>query len=123
MAKSKTQKKKQEGRPPNGHSPAEQNRSSFLTTGTNNEAGGRKAQPFPQETKKPSFFNFGTAFWTQCWGCLGTLLRGTGRRKAKPRRSACIQADAGSDAYDRDFCAQPAFPKSKMRFYEIERSP
>ena len=116
MAKSKTQKKQEAS--PNGHSPAEQT-AQVLTTGTNNEAGDEKLSPFLKK-QKAKLLQLRDSLLDAMLG----VSRDTLRARAEGSEASAFgmhQADAGSDAYDRDF-ALSLLSQEQDALYEIEEA-
>jgi DnaK suppressor protein len=116
MAKSKTQKKQEAS--PNGHSPAEQT-AQVLTTGTNNEAGDDKLSPFLKK-QKAKLLQLRDSLLDSMMG----VSRDTLRARAEGSEASAFgmhQADAGSDAYDRDF-ALSLLSQEQDALYEIEEA-
>ena len=116
MAKSKTQKKQEAS--PNGHSPAEQT-AQVLTTGTNNEAGDEKLSPFLKK-QKAKLLQLRDSLLDSMMG----VSRDTLRARAEGSEASAFgmhQADAGSDAYDRDF-ALSLLSQEQDALYEIEEA-
>src|SRR5882724_1415404 len=116
MAKSKTQKKQEAS--PNGHSPAEQT-AQVLTTGTNNEAGDEKLSPFLKK-QKAKLLQLRDSLLDAMMG----VSRDTLRARAEGSEASAFgmhQADAGSDAYDRDF-ALSLLSQEQDALYEIEEA-
>jgi RNA polymerase-binding transcription factor DksA len=116
MAKSKTQKKQEAS--PNGHSPAEQS-AQVLTTGTNNEAGDDKLNPFLKK-QKSKLLQLRDSLLDAMMG----VSRDTLRARAEGSEASAFgmhQADAGSDAYDRDF-ALSLLSQEQDALYEIEEA-
>jgi DnaK suppressor protein len=116
MAKSKTQKKQESS--PNGHSPAEQS-AQVLTTGTNNEAGDDKISPFLKK-QKAKLLQLRDSLLDAMMG----VSRDTLRARAEGSEASAFgmhQADAGSDAYDRDF-ALSLLSQEQDALYEIEEA-
>ena len=116
MAKSKTQKKQEAS--PNGHSPAEQT-AQVLTTGTNNEAGDDKLSPFLKK-QKAKLLQLRDSLLDAMLG----VSRDTLRARAEGSEASAFgmhQADAGSDAYDRDF-ALSLLSQEQDALYEIEEA-
>src|SRR5882762_9607712 len=116
MAKSKTQKKQEAS--PNGHSPAEQT-AQVLTTGTNNEAGDEKLPPFVGK-QRSKLLQLRDSLLDLMTG----VSRDTLRSRAEDSEASAFgmhQADAGSDAYDRDF-ALSLLSQEQDALYEIEEA-
>jgi RNA polymerase-binding transcription factor DksA len=116
MAKSKTQKKQEAS--PNGHSPAEQT-AQVLTTATNNEAGDEKLSPFLKK-QKAKLLQLRDSLLDAMMG----VSRDTLRARAEGSEASAFgmhQADAGSDAYDRDF-ALSLLSQEQDALYEIEEA-
>ena len=116
MAKSKIQKKQEAS--PNGHSPAEQT-AQVLTTGTNNEAGDDKLSPFLKK-QKAKLLQLRDSLLDAMMG----VSRDTLRARAEGSEASAFgmhQADAGSDAYDRDF-ALSLLSQEQDALYEIEEA-
>src|ERR1700724_3741121 len=116
MAKSKTQKKQEAS--PNGHSPAEQT-AQVLTTGTNNEAGDDKLSPFLKK-QKAKLLQLRDSLLDSMLG----VSRDTLRARAEGSEASAFgmhQADAGSDAYDRDF-ALSLLSQEQDALYEIDQA-
>ena len=116
MAKSKTQKKQEAS--PNGHSPGEQT-AQVLTTGTNNEAGDEKLSPFLKK-QKAKLLQLRDSLLDAMLG----VSRDTLRARAEGSEASAFgmhQADAGSDAYDRDF-ALSLLSQEQDALYEIEEA-
>ena len=116
MAKSKTQKKQEAS--PNGHSPAEQT-AQVLTTGTNNEVGDEKLSPFLKK-QKAKLLQLRDSLLDAMMG----VSRDTLRARAEGSEASAFgmhQADAGSDAYDRDF-ALSLLSQEQDALYEIEEA-
>jgi DnaK suppressor protein len=116
MAKSKTQKKQEAS--PNGHSPAEQT-AQVLTTGTNNEAEDEKLSPFLKK-QKAKLLQLRDSLLDAMMG----VSRDTLRARAEGSEASAFgmhQADAGSDAYDRDF-ALSLLSQEQDALYEIEEA-
>jgi DnaK suppressor protein len=116
MAKSKIQKKQEAS--PNGHSPAEQT-AQVLTTGTNNEAGDEKLSPFLKK-QKAKLLQLRDSLLDAMMG----VSRDTLRARAEGSEASAFgmhQADAGSDAYDRDF-ALSLLSQEQDALYEIEEA-
>ena len=116
MAKSKTQKKQEAS--PNGHSPAEQT-AQVLTPGTNNEAGDEKLSPFLKK-QKAKLLQLRDSLLDAMLG----VSRDTLRARAEGSEASAFgmhQADAGSDAYDRDF-ALSLLSQEQDALYEIEEA-
>jgi DnaK suppressor protein len=116
MAKSKIQKKQEES--PNGHSPADQTGQGF-TAGTNNEAGDEKLSPFLKK-QKAKLLQLRDSLLDAMMG----VSRDTLRARAEGSEASAFgmhQADAGSDAYDRDF-ALSLLSQEQDALYEIEEA-
>src|SRR3979411_455457 len=116
MAKSKTQKKQEAS--PNGHSPAEQT-AQVLTPGTNNEAGDEKLSPFLKK-QKAKLLQLRDSLLDAMMG----VSRDTLRARAEGSEASAFgmhQADAGSDAYDKDF-ALSLLSQEQDALYEIEEA-
>jgi DnaK suppressor protein len=116
MAKSKIQKKEEAS--PNGHSPAEQT-AQVLTTGTNNEVGDEKLSPFLKK-QKAKLLQLRDSLLDAMMG----VSRDTLRARAEGSEASAFgmhQADAGSDAYDRDF-ALSLLSQEQDALYEIEEA-
>jgi RNA polymerase-binding transcription factor DksA len=116
MAKSKIQKKEEAS--PNGHSPAEQT-AQVLTTGTNNEVGDEKLSPFLKK-QKAKLLQLRDSLLDAMLG----VSRDTLRARAEGSEASAFgmhQADAGSDAYDRDF-ALSLLSQEQDALYEIEEA-
>jgi DnaK suppressor protein len=116
MAKSKIQKKQEAS--PNGHSPAEQT-AQVLTTGTNNEAGDENLSPFLKK-QKAKLLQLRDSLLDAMMG----VSRDTLRARAEGSEASAFgmhQADAGSDAYDRDF-ALSLLSQEQDALYEIEEA-
>ena len=116
MAKSKTQKKQEAS--PNGHSPAEQT-AQVLTTGTNNEPEDEKLSPFLKK-QKAKLLQLRDSLLDAMMG----VSRDTLRARAEGSEASAFgmhQADAGSDAYDRDF-ALSLLSQEQDALYEIEEA-
>jgi DnaK suppressor protein len=116
MAKSKIQKKQEAS--PNGHSPAEQT-AQVLTSGTNNEAGDDRLNPFLKK-QKAKLLQLRDSLLDAMMG----VSRDTLRARAEGSEASAFgmhQADAGSDAYDRDF-ALSLLSQEQDALYEIEEA-
>jgi DnaK suppressor protein len=116
MAKSKIQKKEEAS--PNGHSPAEQP-AQVLTAGTNNEVGDEKLSPFLKK-QKAKLLQLRDSLLDAMMG----VSRDTLRARAEGSEASAFgmhQADAGSDAYDRDF-ALSLLSQEQDALYEIEEA-
>jgi DnaK suppressor protein len=116
MAKSKIQKKEEAS--PNGYSPAEQT-AQVLTTGTNNEVGDEKLSPFLKK-QKAKLLQLRDSLLDAMMG----VSRDTLRARAEGSEASAFgmhQADAGSDAYDRDF-ALSLLSQEQDALYEIEEA-
>src|SRR6266478_2903962 len=116
MAKSKIQKKEEAS--PNGHSPAEQT-AQVLTTGTNNEVGDEQLSPFLKK-QKAKLLQLRDSLLDAMMG----VSRDTLRARAEGSEASAFgmhQADAGSDAYDRDF-ALSLLSQEQDALYEIEEA-
>src|SRR5258706_5820700 len=116
MAKSKIQKKEEAS--PNGHSPAEQT-AQVLTTGTINEVGDEKLSPFLKK-QKAKLLQLRDSLLDAMMG----VSRDTLRARAEGSEASAFgmhQADAGSDAYDRDF-ALSLLSQEQDALYEIEEA-
>jgi DnaK suppressor protein len=116
MAKSKIQKK-QEGSP-NGHLPADKTGQGFAA-GTNNEAGDEKLSPFLKK-QKAKLLQLRDSLLDAMMG----VSRDTLRARAEGSEASAFgmhQADAGSDAYDRDF-ALSLLSQEQDALYEIEEA-
>jgi DnaK suppressor protein len=116
MAKSKIQKKEEAS--PNGHSPAEQT-AQVLTAGTNNEVGDEKLSPFLKK-QKAKLLQLRDSLLDAMMG----VSRDTLRARAEGSEASAFgmhQADAGSDAYDRDF-ALSLLSQEQDALYEIEEA-
>src|SRR4051812_10462338 len=116
MAKSKTQKKQEAS--PNGHSPAEQT-AQVLAAGTNNEAEDEKLSPFLKK-QKAKLLQLRDSLLDAMMG----VSRDTLRARAEGSEASAFgmhQADAGSDAYDRDF-ALSLLSQEQDALYEIEEA-
>src|SRR5260221_8110813 len=116
MAKSKIQKKEEAS--PNGHSPAEQT-AKVLTTGTNNEVGDEKLSPFLKK-QKAKLLQLRDSLLDAMMG----VSRDTLRARAEGSEASAFgmhQADAGSDAYDRDF-ALSLLSQEQDALYEIDQA-
>ena len=116
MAKSKIQKKHEAS--PNGHSPADQP-DQVLTAGTNNEAGDEKLSPFLKK-QKAKLLQLRDSLLDAMMG----VSRDTLRARAEGSEASAFgmhQADAGSDAYDRDF-ALSLLSQEQDALYEIEEA-
>jgi DnaK suppressor protein len=116
MAKSKIQKKEEAS--PNGHSPAEQT-AQVLTVGTNNEVGDEKLSPFLKK-QKAKLLQLRDSLLDAMMG----VSRDTLRARAEGSEASAFgmhQADAGSDAYDRDF-ALSLLSQEQDALYEIEEA-
>src|SRR6266550_4665032 len=116
MAKSKTQKKQEAS--PNGHSPAEET-AQVLTTGTNNETRDEKLSPFLKK-QKAKLLQLRDSLLDAMLG----VSRDTLRARAEGSEASAFgmhQADAGSDAYDRDF-ALSLLSQEQDALYEIEEA-
>src|SRR5712672_857596 len=116
MAKSKTQKKEEAS--PNGHSPAEET-AQVLTTGTNNETRDEKLSPFLKK-QKAKLLQLRDSLLDAMMG----VSRDTLRARAEGSEASAFgmhQADAGSDAYDRDF-ALSLLSQEQDALYEIEEA-
>jgi DnaK suppressor protein len=116
MAKSKIQKKQEAS--PNGHSPAEQT-AQVLTTGTSNEAGDENLSPFLKK-QKAKLLQLRDSLLDAMMG----VSRDTLRARAEGSEASAFgmhQADAGSDAYDRDF-ALSLLSQEQDALYEIEEA-
>ncbi|MGA8479405.1 MAG: TraR/DksA C4-type zinc finger protein [Chthoniobacterales bacterium] len=116
MAKSKIQKKQEAS--PNGHSPTEQT-AQVLTTGTNNEVGDEKLSPFLKK-QKAKLLQLRDSLLDAMMG----VSRDTLRARAEGSEASAFgmhQADAGSDAYDRDF-ALSLLSQEQDALYEIEEA-
>jgi len=110
MAKSKIQKKEEAS--PNGHSPAEQT-AQVLTTGT------EKLSPFLKK-QKAKLLQLRDSLLDAMMG----VSRDTLRARAEGSEASAFgmhQADAGSDAYDRDF-ALSLLSQEQDALYEIEEA-
>jgi DnaK suppressor protein len=116
MAKSKTQKKQEAS--PNGHSPAEQT-AQVVSTGTNNESEDDKLSPFLKK-QKAKLLQLRDSLLDAMMG----VSRDTLRARAEGSEASAFgmhQADAGSDAYDRDF-ALSLLSQEQDALYEIEEA-
>src|SRR6266481_2902391 len=116
MAKSKTQKKQEAS--PNGHSPAEET-AQVLTTGTNNETRDEKLSPFLKK-QKAKLLQLRDSLLDAMLG----VSRDTLRARAEGSEASAFgmhQADAGSDAYDRDF-ALSLLSQEQDALYEIDEA-
>jgi RNA polymerase-binding transcription factor DksA len=116
MAKSKLQKKHEAS--PNGHSPADQP-GQVLAAGTNNEAGDEKLSPFLKK-QKAKLLQLRDSLLDAMMG----VSRDTLRARAEGSEASAFgmhQADAGSDAYDRDF-ALSLLSQEQDALYEIEEA-
>jgi DnaK suppressor protein len=116
MAKSKTHKNQEAS--PNGHSPAEQT-AQVLNTGTNNEVGDEKLSPFLKK-QKAKLLQLRDSLLDAMMG----VSRDTLRARAEGSEASAFgmhQADAGSDAYDRDF-ALSLLSQEQDALYEIEEA-
>jgi DnaK suppressor protein len=116
MAKSKIQKKQEAS--PNGHSPADKT-AQVLTAGTNNEAGDEKLSPFLKK-QKAKLLQLRDSLLDAMMG----VSRDTLRARAEGSEASAFgmhQADAGSDAYDRDF-ALSLLSQEQDALYEIEEA-
>ena len=116
MAKSKIQKKQEAS--PNGHSPAEQT-AQVLTSGTNIEAGDDRLNPFLKK-QKAKLLQLRDSLLDAMLG----VSRDTLRARAEGSEDSAFgmhQADAGSDAYDRDF-ALSLLSQEQDALYEIEEA-
>src|SRR5467141_637004 len=116
MAKSKIQKKQEAS--PNGHSPAEET-AQVLTTGTNNETRDEKLSPFLKK-QKAKLLQLRDSLLDAMMG----VSRDTLRARAEGSEASAFgmhQADAGSDAYDRDF-ALSLLSQEQDALYEIEEA-
>src|ERR1700745_1821617 len=116
MAKSKIQKKEEAS--PNGHSPAEQP-AQVLTAGTNNEVGDEKLSPFLKK-QKAKLLQLRDSLLAAMMG----VLRDTWRERSERSEASAFgmhQADAGSDAYDRDF-ALSLLSQEQDALYEIDEA-
>jgi DnaK suppressor protein len=116
MAKSKLQKKHEAS--PNGHAPADQS-GQVLAAGTNNEAGDEKLSPFLKK-QKAKLLQLRDSLLDAMMG----VSRDTLRARAEGSEASAFgmhQADAGSDAYDRDF-ALSLLSQEQDALYEIEEA-
>jgi DnaK suppressor protein len=116
MAKSKLQKKHEAS--PNGHAPADQS-GQVLAAGTNNEAGDDKLSPFLKK-QKAKLLQLRDSLLDAMMG----VSRDTLRARAEGSEASAFgmhQADAGSDAYDRDF-ALSLLSQEQDALYEIEEA-
>ena len=116
MPKSKIQKKHEAS--PNGHSPADQP-GQVLTAGSNNEAGDEKLSPFLKK-QKAKLLQLRDSLLDAMMG----VSRDTLRARAEGSEASAFgmhQADAGSDAYDRDF-ALSLLSQEQDALYEIEEA-
>jgi DnaK suppressor protein len=116
MAKSKIQKKHEAS--PNGHTPAEQT-AQVLTGGANNEVGDEKLSPFLKK-QKAKLLQLRDSLLDAMMG----VSRDTLRARAEGSEASAFgmhQADAGSDAYDRDF-ALSLLSQEQDALYEIEEA-
>jgi DnaK suppressor protein len=116
MAKSKTQKKQEAS--PNGHSPAEQT-AQVVTSGTNNESEDDKLSPFLKK-QRAKLLQLRDSLLDAMMG----VSRDTLRARAEGSEASAFgmhQADAGSDAYDRDF-ALSLLSQEQDALYEIEEA-
>jgi DnaK suppressor protein len=116
MAKSKLQKKHEPS--PNGHSPADQP-GQVLATGTSNDAGHEKLSPFLKK-QKAKLLQLRDSLLDAMMG----VSRDTLRARAEGSEASAFgmhQADAGSDAYDRDF-ALSLLSQEQDALYEIEEA-
>ena len=116
MAKSKLQKKHEAS--PNRHAPADQS-GQVLAAGTNNEAGDDKLSPFLKK-QKAKLLQLRDSLLDAMMG----VSRDTLRARAEGSEASAFgmhQADAGSDAYDRDF-ALSLLSQEQDALYEIEEA-
>jgi DnaK suppressor protein len=116
MAKSKLQKKHEAS--PNGHAPADQS-GQVLAAGTNSEAGDEKLSPFLKK-QKAKLLQLRDSLLDAMMG----VSRDTLRARAEGSEASAFgmhQADAGSDAYDRDF-ALSLLSQEQDALYEIEEA-
>jgi DnaK suppressor protein len=116
MAKSKIQKKEEASA--NGHSPADQT-AQVLATGANNDAGDEKLSPFLKK-QKAKLLQLRDSLLDAMMG----VSRDTLRARAEGSEASAFgmhQADAGSDAYDRDF-ALSLLSQEQDALYEIEEA-
>jgi DnaK suppressor protein len=116
MPKSKLQKKHEAS--PNGHSPADQP-GQVLAAGTNSDAGDEKLSPFLKK-QKAKLLQLRDSLLDAMMG----VSRDTLRARAEGSEASAFgmhQADAGSDAYDRDF-ALSLLSQEQDALYEIEEA-
>jgi DnaK suppressor protein len=116
MAKSKLQKKQDAS--VNGHSPSDQS-AHVLADGTNSEAGDEKLSSFLKK-QKAKLLQLRDSLLDAMMG----VSRDTLRARAEGSEASAFgmhQADAGSDAYDRDF-ALSLLSQEQDALYEIEEA-
>ncbi len=116
MAKSKLQKKQDAS--VNGHSPSDQT-AQVLATGSNHEAEDEKLSPFLKK-QKAKLLQLRDSLLDAMMG----VSRDTLRARAEGSEASAFgmhQADAGSDAYDRDF-ALSLLSQEQDALYEIEEA-
>jgi RNA polymerase-binding transcription factor DksA len=116
MAKSKLPKKHEAS--PNGHSPADQP-GQVSAVGPNNDAGDEKLSPFLKK-QKAKLLQLRDSLLDAMMG----VSRDTLRARAEGSEASAFgmhQADAGSDAYDRDF-ALSLLSQEQDALYEIEEA-
>ena len=116
MAKSKIQKKQEAS--PNGHLPAD-NTGQGIAAGATSEAGDDKLSPFLKK-QKAKLLQLRDSLLDAMMG----VSRDTLRARAEGSEASAFgmhQADAGSDAYDRDF-ALSLLSQEQDALYEIEEA-
>jgi DnaK suppressor protein len=116
MAKSKLPKKHEAS--PNGHAPADR-APQGLAVGANSEAGDEKLNPFLKK-QKAKLLQLRDSLLDAMMG----VSRDTLRARAEGSEASAFgmhQADAGSDAYDRDF-ALSLLSQEQDALYEIEEA-
>ena len=116
MAKSKIQKKQEAS--PNGHSPADKT-AQVSAAGTNNESADEKLTHFLKK-QKAKLLQLRDSLLDAMMG----VSRDTLRARAEGSEASAFgmhQADAGSDAYDRDF-ALSLLSQEQDALYEIEEA-
>jgi DnaK suppressor protein len=116
MSKSKIQKKQEAS--PNGHAPTDKT-AKVLSAGTNNEAGDEKLSPFLKK-QKAKLLQLRDSLLDAMMG----VSRDTLRARAEGSEASAFgmhQADAGSDAYDRDF-ALSLLSQEQDALYEIDEA-